>query len=224
MGRMINSSAYFASRGAVGKQFAQQFAALKFDGAVAVLAVSPGGAAIGMEIAKSQHALLGLLLLKHIYLPGEKKPLGVVNESGILTYGLDISKAFIEEFEMEYRAHIDHDRMEAVHEMHALGNEGILSPHYFSDKNVIIVSDFAKTGTAFKAAVDFLKPVKVRKIILATAVAQLEAIDVMHILGDKILIAHATDKNLPPEHYFEQDDVSHSSVIGLLKKQYTVKL
>lgn len=219
----MDKTAYFASRSAVGKDFAQQIKPM-IDSEVAVLAVSPGGAAIGIEIARELHALMSLLLLKHIYLPGEPKPLGVVNEQGTLTYGLDISKAFVEEFEMEYRARIEHDRMEAVHEMHALGKEGELSPHYFSDRSVVIVSDFSKTGTAFKAAIEFLKPVRTKKIILVTAIAQLPAIDVMHVLGDQILIAHATDKNLPAEHYFTDNDISTSRLVDLLKKQFTLKL
>ncbi len=219
----MDKTAYFGSRSEVGKDFAAQL--IKLQGQpVAVLALSLGGASVGIEIARSLHGIMGLLLLKHIYLPGERKPLGVVNEQGKLTYGIDISKAFVEEFEMEYRGTIEDDKQQAVSELHALGSEGTLSPHYFSDKNVVIVSDFSKTGTAFKAAVDFLKPVHTRKIILATAIAQLPTIDIMHILGDQILIAHATDKDLPPEHYFARKDNDTKHLVDLLIKQFTLKL
>ncbi len=219
----MDKTAYFESRSAVGKNFAAQLSKFN-DQPVAVLALSAGGAAMGIEIARALHGIMGLLLLKHIYLPGERKPLGVVNEQGILTYGIDISSAFIEEFQMEYRGTIEDDKQQAVTELHAFGTEGILSPHYFSDKNVIIVSDFSKTGTAFKAAVDFLKPVRTRKIVLAAAIAQLPAIDIMHILGDQLLIAHATDKDLPPDHYFARDDVHSAHLVELLQKQFALVL
>lgn len=218
----MDSTAYFQSRKTVAQDFANQLVDL-VDQNTAVLALSKGGAVMGLEIAKRTHSLLGLLLLKHIYLPGEKNALGVVDTTGILTYGEDISQPFREEFEMEYRGIIEQDKMEASQELHALGKEGKLSPHYFSDKTVILVNDFTKTGTSFKAAADFLKPVKTRSIILVTAIAQTSAVDMMHLLGDKIFIAHTTTKDLPPEHYFEDNDIQITEEMNFLMQQMPLK-
>ncbi len=219
--RMMDKTSYFESRAAVGQDFGDQLSEYSADDVV-ILALSQGGAVIAVEIAKKIHGLVTLLLLKHIYLPGERKPLGVVNDQGILTYGQDISPAYIEEFEMEYHSVIENDKMDALHRLHAVGKEGILTPEYFRGKTVIMVNDFTKTGTAFKAAAEFLKPVKAKKIILVTAIAQVPAIDVMHLLGDKIVIAHATDKELPPEHYF-QDNTTQTPEVELLVKQIPLK-
>jgi len=214
----MDKTAYFESRTALGKEFAQQLANFG-NGDSAVLALSPGGAVMALEVARYTHSTVALLLLKHIYLPGEPKPLGVVNDQGALTYGLDISPAYIEDFEMEYHSVIETNKMEAVHELHAIGRSGRLSPHAFNDLNVIIVSDFSKTGTALKAAVDFLKPARTKKIIFAVAVAQPKAIDVMHLLGDKLLISHTTDKDLPPEHYFTENELPETEELEALKNQ-----
>lgn len=218
----MDTSAYFPTRSSVGASFAKQLTDYSGQNN-AVLALSPGGVAVGLEIAQSLHCLLGLLLLKHIYLPGENKPLGVVDSRGRLTYGQDIAHAFIEEFEMEYRATIEDKKMEAVSKLHAVGSDGQLVPTYFQDKNVIIVNDFTKTGTAYKAAMDFLKPVRTGKIILVTAIAQLPAVDVMHLMGDKILIEHATDKDLPPDHYFEEGNPPMTPELKILLSQVPMK-
>lgn len=218
----MDSTAYFQSRKTVAQDFANQLKDV-VDEDTAILALSKGGAVMAIEIAKSTHSLVAMLLLKHIYLPGENSPLGVVDNDGVLTYGENISKPFVDEFEMEYRGIIEQDKMDASHEMHAVGKEGKISPHYFNNKNVVLVNDFTKTGTSFKAAVDFLKPIKTRKIILVTAIAHIPAIDMMHLLGDKIFIAHSTSKELPPDHYFEDNDIEMTEELTLLMEQTPLK-
>lgn len=218
----MDSTAYFQSRKTVAQDFANQLADLVGQD-TAILALSKGGAVMGLEIAKRTHSLVGLLLLKHIYLPGENSALGVVDTTGSLTYGENISKPFIDEFEMEYRGIIEQDKMEASQELHAVSKQGKLSPHYFNDKTVIMVNDFTKTGTSFKAAADFLKPIKTRSLILVTAIASTPAIDMMHLLGDKIFIAHTTTKDLPPEHYFAENDIEITEELTLLMQQMPLK-
>jgi predicted phosphoribosyltransferase len=95
----------------------------------------------------------------------------------------------------------------------------MVDAHKFTDKNVIIVNDFAKTGTAFHAALDFLKPIRTKNIVLVSAVAQLPAIDVMHHLGDNLYISHATDKEFPSEHYFAENTVPDTETLLAIMKQ-----
>lgn len=219
----MDKAAYFQSRQAVAQDFANQLIEFGEEDDVAVLALSKGGAVMGIEIAKRLHALLALILLQHIYLPGEKSALGVVDNNGILTYGEDISKPFIDEFEMEYRSIIEHDKIEATRALHAISKRGTLSPHYFQDKTVIMVNDFTKTGTSFKAAADFLKPVRIKRLVLVTAIARVPAIDMMHLLADKIFIAHSTNKELPPEHYFKESTIELTEELTLLMEQTPLK-
>lgn len=215
---MSANSAYFTSRTEVGQQFAAQLAHLRYEN-TAILALSPGGVVIAIEIAKQLHSIAGLLLLKHVYLPDGKTAIGIVNDQGGFTYDDSIPAAQIEDFEMEYRGMIEDNKMKAMHQLHAIGHVGNLDPHNFTGRTVIVVNDFTRTGTAFHAALDFLKPIKIQKIILATAIAQLKAIDKMHLLGDQILIAHATDKDFPSEHYFANNDIPQSDAIVKMLRQ-----
>jgi predicted phosphoribosyltransferase len=110
-------------------------------------------------------------------------------------------------------------KLSALHELHTIGHSGSVDAHKYSNKNVIIVSDFAMTGTAFHAALDFLKPIKTKDIILVAAVARVKAIDVMHHLGDKLFISHSTDKEFPPEHYFANNVIPDTETLLNLMKQ-----
>jgi predicted phosphoribosyltransferase len=215
---VMDKSPYFLSRSSVGQEFAQQLADLRYEN-TAILALSPGGVVIAIEIAKQLHSIAGLLLLKHVYLPGGKTAFGVVNERGGFTHDQSISVAEIEEFEMEYRNNLEAEKERALHELHVIGQKGTLIPEYFNGRNVIIVNDFAKTGTAFQAALDFLKPAKTEKIILVSAIAQEKAIDVMHHLGDKVLIAHATIHDFPSEHYFVNNEIPQSKALVQMMEQ-----
>lgn len=214
----MDKAPYFLSRSSVGMQFADQLSELRYEN-TAILALSPGGVIIAIEIAKQLHSIAGLLLLKHVYLPDGKTAFGVVNERGGFTYDQSISVAEVEEFEMEYRNNIEAEKSNALHSLHAIGVKGPLLPEYFNGRTVIVVNDFAKTGTAFQAALDFLKPARTEKIVLASAVAQERAVDVMHHLGDKVLIAHATDKDFPSSHYFVNNEVPQSQTIVQMMEQ-----
>ena len=217
----MDKNPYFTSRTEIGERFARELAGLRFEN-TAILALSPGGVVIAIEIAKQLHSIAGLLLLKHVYVPG-KTSIGIINDSGGFTYDDSISVSQIEEFEIEYRNHIEASKMEAVHELHTIGHQNIMTPQYFKGRTVIVVSDFAKTGTSFHAALDFLKPVHTEKIILATAVANVKAIDVMHRLGDQLLIAHTTDKDFPASHYFANNELPESRELLQMMEQIVLQ-
>jgi len=208
----------FLSRSTIGQLFASQLEDL--DGQpVAVLALSRGGAVIAIEIAKKFRATSGVLLLKHIYLPDKKTALGIINNFGGFTYESGLEKSLAEDYESEYRGSVEIEKMNAVHELNLLSGKGTLSPRHFNDKTVIVVTDFAKTGTAFQAALDFLKPARTKDIIVATAVAQMKAVDVMHKLGNRVLIARVTDKDFPPEHFFQENALPESSELDKMMSQ-----
>jgi putative phosphoribosyl transferase len=218
----INKNTYFESRKAVGKIFAKQLEYLKNE-KVTVLAVSPGGLLIGSEIAKLLDSEVGMLQLKHVGIPGDSN-LGVINNYGGFTYAQNISKGEIEEYNLEYRNSIEANKFNAMHSMHVMSGIGELSPKDFLDKNVIIVTDFARTGTSIKAALDFLKHASPKFIVIVTAVAQTGAIDIMHQFGDKVLCLHATDKDFGSDHYFDDNSIpDNEDVIKILSRAVIIK-
>ncbi len=214
----MDTTPYFLSRSSVGQQFAKDLEYLRYEN-TAVLALSPGGVVIAIEIAKQLHSIAGLLLLKHVYLPGGQTAFGIVNDRGGFTYDQSISASEIEEFEIEYRNNINAEKSNALHELHVIGQKGTLLPRYFNGRTVIIVNDFAKTGTAFQAAYDFLKPSSTEKLVMVTAIAQERAIDVMHHLADKIIIAHPTIDVFPSEHYFVNNEIPQSRELIQMMEQ-----
>lgn len=219
---MNPKQAYFQSRADIGRQYAKELAHLRYEN-TAILALSPGGVVIGMEIAKELHSLIGLLLLKHIYIPGEQTVFGTVAANGGFTYDNSFSVNEIEEFEAEFRTTIEAEKDSALHQLHTLGQGGILSAQYFNGRNVIIVTDYAKSGTAFKAAMNFLKPARTEKIIMVAPVALVRAVDVMHSLADKTIISHVSDNEFPHEHFYTNNIIPKTDELIELMNQIVLQ-
>jgi predicted phosphoribosyltransferase len=213
----MDISPYFGSRTEIGQRFAKELSILNYQN-TAILALSPGGVIIAVEIAKKLHSIMGLLLIKHIRLPGDL-PYGMINDHGSFTTDRSITISEAEEFKAEYRNAIEHQKMEAMHKLHIVGREGVLKPDYFKGKNVIVINDISKTGTSFQAALDFLKTAELYSVTLVAAVASEEAADTMNKLGDRVLLAHKEKFDLPAEHYFANNEIPQTKALVKMMEQ-----
>lgn len=215
---IINKSHdYFSSRtqaGAILAEYAQKY---RYEDTI-ILTMSKGGVLVGAEMARHLHALIAMLLTKDIYLPDGRTIIGIINEKGGFVYNNAFSAGAIEEFVQEYRNHIEQAKIEALHDMHmALGQGGEISPDYFKDRDVIVVTDGAMSATAFDAAYDFLKPIRYKKLIIATPVATVEAIDKMHIMADDLIVLSAKANPLEVDHYYDDNKLpDNKATITLL--------
>jgi predicted phosphoribosyltransferase len=144
--------------------------------------------------------------------------MGVVNEQGGFVYNDAFSSGEIEEFESEYHETIQTAKFNALHELHvALGQGGILSKEYFRNRVVICVSDNAFNGLSFSIAYDFIKTVKIKKLVMVTPVATVDAVDRMHVLADEIDILSVTEFPQDINHYYSDTSVlEHQQIIETL--------
>ena len=93
-----------------------------------------------------------------------------------------------------------------MHDMHvALAQGGEISPDYFRNRIVIVVTDGAMSSTSFDAVYDFLKPIKYQKLVIATPVATVDAIDKMHIMADDLIVLSAKANPLDVDHYYDNN-------------------
>ncbi|MFO0882550.1 MAG: phosphoribosyltransferase family protein [Candidatus Saccharimonadales bacterium] len=208
---------YFASRSEAGKLLAEKLQQYRYEDTI-VLALSEGAVSVGAEIARSLHSLITMLLTKDVYLPDGRTLVGVINEVGGFSYNNAFSTGEIEELETEYRSNIEFAKMQAMHELHvALGQGGLISPEYFRNRVVIVVSDGTLNGMAFDMASDYLKGVKTDKVIMVTPVAGVPAVDRMHILADELFCLNVTDGNFEVDHYYEDNKLlSRTEILATL--------
>jgi len=68
------------------------------------------------------------------------------------------------------------------------------------------------------AAELFLKPVKIERLVVVTPLADIKALDKIHIMADEIHCLSVVDDTFEIDHYFENNDLpSHETVVKTIK-------
>ncbi len=198
---------YFASRAEAGRELAEELKSYRFEDSV-VIALTDGGVVVGAQIAAAIHCPIMFLLMRDITLPGEISALGVVDQNGGFTYNDMFSTGELEGMTSEFHGFIEQDKMTKHHEINRLlGDGGLLDPEIIKDRTVILVADGLISGTSLVAAMSFLKPIRVKKVIVASVFASVSAVDKMHVLADELHVLSVYDGTFELDHYFEVNDV-----------------
>ncbi|MCB9823198.1 hypothetical protein H6800_02890 [Candidatus Nomurabacteria bacterium] len=209
---------YFSSRTKAGKQLAALLKDYKSADSV-IIALTDGGVVVGAQIAAELHCPLMLMLMEDIKIPGEPSVLGVVDQNGGFTYNDMYSTGELESLESEYRGVIEQEKMEQWHQLNRiLGNGGILKEEIVRNKVVILVADGLTNGLSLIAASNYLKKISIKKLVIVTPLASVQAVDKMHVLADEIHILTVMDTLMDISHYFEEDDIpNQEAIIEILK-------
>lgn len=185
----------------------------------AVIALSEGGVLVGAEIAKKLHASLYLLATADISLPREPQPIATMSSAGTFTYNSSLSVGQLEEATEDYRSLIDQERFEAFQQLNRIvGKDGAIKKSLLQRHTVVLVSDGLNNALSLDVAADFVKPIDINKIIIATPIATIQAVDRMHIVGDEIYCLGIVDNYLSTNHYYDKNDIpDHKTVVELMK-------
>src|SRR5476651_1932092 len=102
---------YFHDRAEAGDKLADELMGYRWEN-TAVLALSPGGVAIGEQIAKRLHCTLSLLLTARISAPGEESlVIGTIDQTGVFTYNSMISAGEMEEYMEDMRGYVEEQKL-----------------------------------------------------------------------------------------------------------------
>lgn len=199
---------YFRSRLEAGQKLATQIVPKYRGTQCVVMALSSGGVVVGSEIARQLSCKVTILLTESISLPRELDPIGALNQEGGFTYNSMFSPGQLEEWTSEYRNYIDQERLEKLHRMNQiLGESGVIDKSLLRNHNVILVSDGLVNGFSLDSAADFLKPIKLESLVIATPIATVQAVDRMHIVADDIYCLSILENYINTNHYYEQNDL-----------------
>jgi putative phosphoribosyl transferase len=209
---------YFKNRNQAGQQLAAKLKNYRYEN-TAVVALSDGGVIIGAEIAKALHCVLTMLLTEEIKLPGEHNAVAVVNQDGGFTYNNMFSAGQIEGFAAEYHTYLEQEKEQKFHAINRLlGEGGLIRQDLLYGRNVILVSDGLQNGLSLDAAADFLKPIKIEKLIVATPLASVPAVDRMHLMADEIVCLSVVENFMEIGHYYEDNAMpSHEDLVKTIE-------
>lgn len=211
---------YFESRAQAGQILAEQLVDTYRYENCAVVALSDGGVEVGEQIAGALHCILTMLLIEDIPVPGESVSFGGVSQNGGFTYNGMFSAGEIEEYASEYHGYLEEQKREAFQKMNRLlGEGGIIDNHMLRDHVVILVADGLDNGASLDVAVDFLKPIRIKRLVVVTPVATVPAVDKLHIIADELHVLDVKENFMGTDHYYEKNDVpSHEETIAKINQ------
>ncbi|HKU19201.1 MAG TPA: phosphoribosyltransferase family protein [Candidatus Saccharimonadales bacterium] len=214
---------YFKSRVDAGQKLAAQIAK-KYQGKqCAVVGLSDGGVMVGAQIAMALHCVLTMLMSEAINLPREDQAIAGISQDGSMSYNAAYSPGEIEDLLGEYHGFIEEEKMHKIQDMHRLvGRSGLIRRDLLRDHDVILVSDGLSSGFSLDIAAEFLKPIHVARLIVATPLASVQAVDRMHILADEIFCLSVVEDYISTDHYYDTRDVpSHDLVVKTIEQIVT---
>lgn len=209
---------YFASRVQAGRMLAAQLTKKYRYENCAVLALGDGGAMIGAQIAVELHCILTMLASAEIKLPREPQPIAGITAGGVMTYNHDYSEGEIAELVGENYGLIEQEKLVEMHNLNQLvGSGGTVDKKFLKAHNVIVVSDGLKTGFEVDLAAEFLKPIAIEKLVVATPLASVPAVDRMHVLADDLYCLTVVEDYIETDHYYDDNDVpDHEKVLEII--------
>lgn len=186
----------------------------------AVIALNDGGVVVGAQIAGSLHCVLSLLLNEEITLPRELESIAAIDQNGTVTFNKSYSPGELDELVGEYYQYIEQEKMARLRELNGiLGSGNTVDKRLLAGRNIILVSDGLASGFAIDLAVEFLKPIPTEKIIVATPLASIPAVDRLHILADEIYVLSVVENYMSTDHYYDKRDVPpHDKIVEIIER------
>lgn len=209
---------YFPSRRVAGDLLAAELAAYRYEDC-AVLALNDGAVLVGAEIAAQLHCVVTMLLTSSIKLQGEIDVVAEMDHLGEVTYNDRLSAGELDEIRAENFNYIEQQKLQKLFEMNRLlGQGGIISADLLRERNVIVVSDGLTNGLALHAAANYLKPMRIKKLIMVTPFANVSAVDQMHILADEIICLNVMEDIISVDHYYEDNVMpAHETIVQIIE-------
>lgn len=198
---------YFKSRAEAGVMLASQLMGYRYENTV-IVALSDGAVQVAMQIASELHATLTMMLMEPIDVPGEGEVFGNLDQDGKFIYNGMFSTGQIEEYYTEFHGYLEDKKREKMGIINKLlGSGGIVDETILREHNVILVADGLPNGSSLETAMEYLKPLQVLRVVLATPIASVAAVDRAHLLADELHILGVTDNYLDTNHYYDVNDV-----------------
>lgn len=207
---------YYQDRVQAAQQLIPPLLKYRYENCI-VVALSDGSVAVAEQVAASLHCIMTLFLALDIEVPGESVSYGSITEGGAFSMNSELSVSESSEYYAEFRGYIEEQKRTKASEVNRLlGDGGLLAPDLLRDHTVILVADGLKDGAVLEAMAAYLKTIRIDKLVIATPIASVPAVDRMHILGDELHVLNVADNFMDVDHYYTVNE--HPDHDAIIKK------
>lgn len=203
---------YYKDRTQAGKLLADELKDYNRTNCI-VIALSKGAVVVGAEIAKGIHSSLFILSAQNAE-PDRTSSGSAISSVGVFSYNTRISLGGLEEDDEAYKMFTSKYQMDEFLKLNKIaGKDGTIPKALLKRHNVILVSDGLNNALSLQIATYFLRPIHIKKLIIATPIASGQAIDKMHILVDQIFCLQATENFITTNHYYDDNDIPDDKTV-----------
>lgn len=175
----------YADRHEAGAELAQFLGAYGHRNDVIVLGLPRGGVPVAAEVASRLHAPLDVFIVRKLGLPGHREfAMGALASGGVRILNTDVTSQF----------YVPTGAIEAVvaEETRELARRerlyrGSRPPLALKDRVVILVDDGLATGSSMLAAVQAVRRLEPRTVVVAVPVGSAEACDKLRPQADEVV-------------------------------------
>ena len=206
---------YFESRKSAGEELASELLEKYRYEDCAVVALNDGGILVGEPIAAELHCVLTMILSEDIEVPGEGLLLGGVSQNGNFVQNSFMTTGEFDGYQSEFFGLFEQQKRVSFQKINRLlGDGGTVDLDLLRDRVIILVSDGFTDRSSIDVAIDFLKPVRYKKLVVAPPVASVAAVDRLHITADEMHILDVKANYLDTNHYYEDNKIpSHEEAV-----------
>ena len=213
---------YFKNRAEAGRKLAAQLQKYQKEN-VAIVALSEGSVIVAAQVAMRLHGSLSMLLTENINLPGEPDAIAAVTSAGTFTKNNMFSAGQLEEMMIDYHTFIEEQRIQRFHHMNMLmTHDGEIKKENLRRHVVILVSDGLMNGFSLDVAYDYLKTIAIKKLVVATPVASVSAVDRMHLVADELFCLDVKPNYISTDHYYDDNTIPSGDSIGRVMKNISM--
>ena len=206
---------YFESRAEAGEKLASElFEKYRFEDC-AVVALNDGGILVGEPVAARLHSVLAMIVSEDIEIPGESLMINGVSQNGNFVRNSFMTQGEFEGYQNEFFGYFEQLKRESFQKINRLlGEGGTIELDLLRDRNIILVSDGLSEKSSIDVAIDFLKPVRYKKLIVISPVASVATIDRLHITADELHVLDVKANYLDTSHYYDDNNIpSHEESV-----------
>lgn len=205
----------FADRAAAGQALAHRLRDYANRHDTIVLALPRGGVPVAYEVARALKLSLDVLVVRKLGAPNQPElAMGAIASGGVVVLNPDVVRYFSDDKEL-VDAVIDRERSE-LERRERIYRKG-RAPLAIDARTVIVIDDGAATGATMRAAVQALRKLHAREIVVALPTASREAQADLQQVADRVVCLQTPMSFMAVGQWYEVfDQTSDKQVTDLL--------
>lgn len=184
---------------------------------VIVLALPRGGVPVAYVVARALNLPLDVLVVRNLGAPNQRElAMGAIAAGGVVVLNPEITRYFADDQELiDATIARERDELQRRERVYRSGRP----PLAVRNKTVIVIDDGAATGATMRAAVQALRKLQPKEIIVALPTASQEADADLRQVADQVLCLQTPMSFTAVGQWYEVfDQISDRQVIDLLAK------